>query len=259
MKIITWNVNWIRAIAKKWFTEFIKKESPDILCLQEVKAFESQFIQEIWYIKDYKFLWHSWERPGYAGTAILYKDNISITETINLFENEVFNTDWRVTQLEVKNFVLLNIYFPNGWTRADWTEMLDYKLNFYDEIIKYCNQLVSSWKNVIITGDFNICHTKIDIARPEENENSIWFLPVERAKFSEFLDNWYVDIFRYFFPNKTETYSWWSYRANARPRNIGWRLDYFVVNKNFIENIENIEYLTKIEWSDHCPVTLKLV
>jgi exodeoxyribonuclease-3 len=155
--------------------------------------------------------------------------------------------------------VLLNIYFPNWWTRADWTEMLSYKLKFYDKIIKYVNNLVNSWKNVIITWDFNICHTEIDIARPEENRDSIWFLPIERAKITEFLNNGYVDTFRHFFPNKTEIYSWWSYRAWARPRNVGWRLDYFLVNENFVENVEEVEYLTKVEGSDHCPVKLKII
>jgi exodeoxyribonuclease-3 len=157
-----------------------------------------------------------------------------------------------------RGIVLLNVYFPNWWTRADWREMLSYKLNFYNEIIEYCNEIVKTWKNVIITWDFNICHTEIDIARPKENEDSIWFLPIERQKFWEFLNNWYIDTFRYFFPDKTEVYSWWSYRTGARPRNVWWRLDYFLINKKFIKNIEETKYLTNIMWSDHCPVELRL-
>jgi exodeoxyribonuclease-3 len=279
MKIITRNVNGIRAIAKKWFKEFIEKENADIYCLQEVKAFESQFIEEIGYIKWYNFLWHIWQRPWYAGTAILFKNNLEIVGRKNYFENEMFNEDWRITQIElkVKNWklkdntlpnnlptnsilssqflVLLNIYFPNGWTRVDGTEMLSYKLRFYDEITNYCNNLVNSWKNVIIMGDFNICHEKIDIARPDENENSIWFLPIERKKFGKLLDNWYIDTFRQKYPERV-VYSWWSYRANARPRNVGWRLDYFVINKEFLKNIIDTKYLTDVMWSDHCPVCL---
>jgi exodeoxyribonuclease-3 len=259
MKIITWNVNGIRAVVKKWFKEFIEKENADIYCLQEVKAFEKQFIEEVWYIKWYNFLWHSWERPGYAGTAILYKNDLKIEKSKNFWEGEqMFNEDGRITEVTFEEIVLLNIYFPNWGTRADGTEMLTYKLNFYDKIIKYVNNLVAEWKNVIVTWDFNICHTEIDIARPEENKDSIWFLPIERAKITEFLGNGYIDTFRYFFPQKTEVYSWWSYRAWARPRNVGWRLDYFLVNKDFIENVESVEYLTKVEGSDHCPVKLEI-
>lgn len=262
MKIISWNVNGIRAVAKKWFLEFFENEKPDILCIQETKAFEDQFLKELWEIPEYKYIWHTWTRPGYAWTAIFYKKDLKIIDLKNDFESSHFTEDWRVTEIEFsykdKHIVLLNWYFPNWWTRADGTEMLTYKLEFYDELIKYINNLVKQWKEVIITWDFNICHTEIDIARPKENENSIWFLPIEREKVSELLNNWYIDTFRYFYPEKLDVYSWWSYRAWARQRNVGWRIDYFVVNKNFIENVENIIYMTEILWSDHCPVKLIL-
>ena len=259
MKIISWNVNWIRAVAKKWFKEFVKKENPDILCIQETKAFEEQFLKEIWEIKWYKYLWHKWERPGYAWTAMFFKENISIIETKNDFgEINSFHDDGRITQIETDDFVILNWYFPNWWTRADGTEMLTYKLDFYDKIIDYSNSIVKSWKNLIITWDFNICHTEIDIARPKENENSIWFLPIERKKIWELLNNWYIDLWRNFNPEKKDVYSWWSYRAWARPRNIGWRIDYFMVNKDFIEKIKNMKYMTDIIWSDHCPLFIEM-
>ena len=153
---------------------------------------------------------------------------------------------------------MINGYFPNWWTRADWTEMLTYKLEFYDKLINYINSLVKEKKEVIITWDFNICHTEIDIARPKENENSIWFLPIERKKITELLENWYIDTFRYFYPEKVNVYSWWSYRWGARPRNVWWRLDYFVVNKAFIDKVSDMIYMTEIEWSDHCPIKLLL-
>ncbi len=257
MKIITWNVNWIRAVANKWFKEFIKEQNPDILCIQETKAFEEQFLNDVWVLDWYDYIWHSWKKAWYAWTAIFYKKELVVKDKKNHFwEIEHFHDDWRITEVEFKDFVLINWYFPNWWTRADWTEMLWYKLDFYTHLIHYINKLVASWKNVIITWDFNICHTEIDIARPKENEDSIWFLPIEREKVSELLANWYIDTFRYFYPDKTDTYSWWSYRAWARPRNVWWRLDYFVVNKDYIEKIEDIEYMTNIEWSDHCPVEL---
>lgn len=260
MKIVTWNVNWIRAVIKKGFKDFILEEDADIYCLQEVKAFEEQFLKEVWEIEGYNYLWHTWERPWYAGTAIFYKKDLDIVSTKNIFDVEDFMWEGRVTKLQFKkgskDIVLLNIYFPNGGTRADWTEMLSFKLKFYDEMIAYANSIVESWRDIIVTGDFNICHREIDIARPKENENSIWFLPIERAKVSEFLDNWYIDTFREKY-NDEVVYSWWSFRAGARPRNVGWRLDYFLVNKGFYKNIEETTYLTDIMWSDHCPVSLK--
>ena len=257
MKIITWNVNGIRAVAQKWFKEFISSERPDFLCIQETKAFEEQFLKDVWPIEWYSYIWHAGTSAWYAGTAIFYRNNIEILNGRNHFEDvEHFHTDWRITEIKIADFVLINGYFPNWWTRADGTEMLGYKLEFYNKLIDYVNKLVASGENVIVTWDFNICHTEIDIARPKENENSIGFLPVERAKITELLSNWYIDTFRHLYPNQKDTYSWWSYRAWARPRNIWWRLDYFVVNKSFIDKIVDIEYMTQILWSDHCPVKL---
>ncbi|USN58942.1 MAG: endonuclease/exonuclease/phosphatase family protein [Candidatus Peribacteria bacterium] len=202
MKIISWNVNGIRAVAKKGFKEFIEQEQADIYCIQETKAFEEQFLKEIGGFDGYEYVWHAGERPGYAGTAIFYKHGINATDTRKHFDEvEHFHTDGRVTELrfsppsnspltkEGRQIVLLNGYFPNGGTRADGTEMVTYKLEFYDKLIDYANTLVQQGHQVIMTGDFNICHTEIDIARPKENEDSIGFLPVERAKVGELLDN----------------------------------------------------------------------
>jgi len=263
MKIISWNVNWIRAIAKKWFIDFIEKQNPDIFCLQETKAFESQFLKEVWIIEWYDYIWHTWTRAWYAGTAIFWKKEIEIIDTKNDFWEIIhFHEDWRITELEFrykeKHIVLLNWYFPNGWDRADWSEMLSYKLEFYNHLKDYTRNLKNNWKDIIITWDFNICHREIDIARPKENVNSIWFLAIEREKIWEFIDDWNIDVWRYLNPTKADVYSWWSYRAGARPRNVWWRIDYFIVNANFIENIDDIKYITETKWSDHCPVSLKL-
>lgn len=263
MKIISWNVNWIRAVAKKWFKEFIETENPDIFCLQETKAFEEQFKKELWEVEWYDYVWHTWTRAWYAWTAIFYKKEIEILDTKNDFgEIDHFHEDGRVTELEFKyndkHTVLLNWYFPNWWTRADGTEMVSYKLDFYNHLMDYTRKLKSEWKQIIVTWDYNICHTEIDIARPKENENSIWFLPIEREKIWEFINDENYDVWRYFYPEKTDVYSWWSYRAWARPRNVGWRIDYFVVNKDFIEDVKSIDYMTDIMWSDHCPVKMEL-
>jgi len=265
MEILSWNVNWIRAVNKKWFKEFINSEKPDILCIQETKASEEQFLKEVWEINNYKYIWHSWTKPGYWWTATFYKKNVKIIDFKNHIEEvEYFHLydDGRIIEIEFEynssKIVLLNLYFPNWWTRADGTEMLSYKLEFYNKIIDYANKIIASWKNIILTWDFNIVHTEIDIARPKQNQNSIWFLPIERAKFWEFLKNWYIDTFRYFYKEKLDTYSWWSYRAWARPRNIWWRIDYFVVNKDFIKNIKGIQYMKNVMGSDHCPLKLEL-
>ena len=263
MKIITWNVNWIRAVAKKWFKDFVYKENPDILCIQETKAFEEQFLKDVWPLEGYNYVWHAWERPGYAWTAIFYKDSVKVTDTKKHFDEiEHFHSDWRATEIEFeyawKKVVLFNGYFPNWWTRADWTEMLTYKLEFYDHLIDYYRKIKQSWKHIIMTWDFNICHREIDIARPKENQNSIWFLPIEREKIWELINDWNIDVWRYFYPDKKDVYSWWSYRAGARQRNVWWRIDYFVVDKEFIKYVKNIEYMMNVMGSDHCPVKLEL-
>ncbi|MDD3646565.1 MAG: exodeoxyribonuclease III [Candidatus Gracilibacteria bacterium] len=268
MKIISWNVNGIRAVAKKGFREFVEKESPDILCIQETKAFEDQFVKDIGEIEGYRHIWHTGSRPGYAGTAIFYKSNLKIIDTKNNFgELDHFHDDGRVTELEFyytngdnkkHHIILLNGYFPNGGTRADGTEMISYKLEFYDHLINYTRKKKSEGKDIIVTGDFNICHEEIDIARPKENQNSIGFLPIEREKIGEFIDDGNLDVWRYTYPDKADVYSWWSYRAGARPRNIGWRIDYFIVNKNLINKVKSINYLTDVMGSDHCPVKLEL-
>jgi len=259
MKIISWNVNGIRALAKKWLSEFLKEYNPDILCLQETKAFEEQVKEELKIFWDYKYIWHIWKKPWYAGTAIFYKKNISINEGKNHFKDiDHFHDDWRITQIEIDNFVLINWYFPNWWQRADWREMLSYKLEFYDHIIRYVNNLIENWKDIIITWDFNISHQEIDLARPKENQESIWFLPIEREKIWELFNNWFVDVWRYLNPNKKDVYSWWSYRSGAKTRNIWWRLDYFVVNEKFLKKVKNMSYLTETSWSDHCPILLEI-
>ncbi len=259
MDIISWNVNWIRAVMKKGFKDFVENHSPDVLCLQETKAFENQFLKEVWDISWYKYVWHIWEKPGYAGTAVFFKNDLNPLNTKNHFwEEEKFHVEGRITEIEFQKFVIMNVYFPNWWTKADGTQMLDYKLNFYDRLIQYTNEIVRSWKNVVVTWDFNVAHTSIDIARPKQNKNSIWFLPEERKKLSKFLDNGYVDAFRYFYPEQENVYSWWSYRSWARQRNVWWRLDYFFVNNAFIKNIKDIVYMDEVYWSDHCPVLLRL-
>lgn len=259
MKIISWNVNWIRAVAGKWFREFISEQNPDIICVQETKAFEEQFLKEVGEIEWYNYIWHNWAKPGYAGTAIFYKNSIKALDTKNHFwEVEHFHEHGRLTEIKLENLRLINWYFPNWWQKVTEENMLDYKLEFYDKIIDYSNKIVQSWENLIILWDFNIAHTEIDIARPEDNKNSIWFLPIERAKLSEYLANWFTDAFRQVNWDKKDVYSWWSYRAWARPRNVGWRIDYFFVSNSIKDKIKDCYHLTQVMGSDHCPIVLEI-
>ncbi len=257
MKILSWNVNGIRAVAKKWFWEVIQNNSPDIICLQETKAFKADVGLDLQCIPNYYSVWHAGQRKWYAGTVIYSKQKPISTK--NVFENiPEFSDDGRVTEMEFEDFVLLNLYFPNGGARADGTEMLSYKLNFYTKFISYINELRDQWKNIITCWDFNVCHTSIDIARPEANKNSIWFLPIEREKISELIKHWYTDVFRRLNPTVLSAYTWWSYRGGARQNNVWWRLDYFFVSENIVSKVKNITHLTDVLWSDHCPVVLEI-
>lgn len=299
MKIASRNVNGIRAVLQKWFYDRVKQNDRDIVCLQETKAFEHQLPAEFRYhMNDYNRVWHSGEKPWYAGTATLYKKNLNLISSKSHFEDiEKFHEDgrvvetkfifghceewnpslWRISDAAILNdenkiastrnsavsqwqaVTLLNIYFPNGWERSDGTEMLSYKLEFYEHLIHYINKLRASWEKIIVTWDFNICHKEIDIARPKENENSIWFLPIERAEMDMLEENWYVDTFRYFNPELRDQYTWWSYRAWARPRNVWRRLDYFWVSKDTLPLISKIQHQVLVEGSDHCPISLELI
>lgn len=294
MKIASRNVNGIRAVTGKGFYNRVKENNRDVICLQETKAFEHQLPAEFRYhMNEYNRVWHSGEKPGYAGTATLYKKNLNLISSKSHFEDiEKFHEDGRVVETKFvfghrevsmtdeewndvaildneskiaslrsqwQVVTLLNIYFPNGWERADGTEMLSYKLEFYEHLIHYINKLRDAWEKIIVTWDFNICHKEIDIARPKENENSIWFLPIERAEMDKMEENGYVDTFRHFNPELRDQYTWWSYRAGARPRNVWRRLDYFWVSKDTLPLISWVQHQVLIEWSDHCPISLELI
>ena len=260
MRITSRNVNGIRAAIKKGFDDRIKQDNPDILCIQETKAFEHQIPAEFKYLMgDYDYIRHAGERSGYAGTAIFYKKELEFISSKNKFEwLEEFSEHGRVVEVKFKSFTLLNLYFPNGWPRADGTEMLTYKLDFYTKFIAYINNLRDNWENIITTWDFNVCHRSIDISRPKENKNSIWFLPIERAELDKLEENWYTDVFRKINPELVDHYTRRSYRAWARQRNIGRRLDYFRVSENIIPRIKKIEHQDQILWSDHCPISLEI-
>ena len=252
MNIISWNVNGIRACLKKGFMEFLSNHSPDVLFLQETKVAESDLPDEVREPFGYQSQWHSAQKKGYSGVALLTKKSPS--NVIIGFGNDRFDCEGRVIQAEFDDLMVIGVYFPNG-QRDD--ERLLYKLDFYSEFFKYCEELRSIGKKVIVCGDFNTAHTPIDLARPKENEQTSGFMPIEREWISELVRRGYVDVYRKQFPND-EKYSWWSYRAGAREKNVGWRIDYFMVTENFSDQVKNSFILNDVYGSDHCPVGITL-
>ena len=252
MKLISWNVNGVRAVVKKGFLDWLDQEQPDILCLQETKAHVDQLTAEILTDHGYHTFWHSGERRGYSGVATFCKEEpLYVQEGLGI---ERYDAEGRVLLTEHENFLLYNIYFPNG-QKDD--ERLQYKLDFYDELLPIINDQVESGNNVVVTGDWNTAHHPIDLARPKQNVNTSGFMSIEREKLDMYVENGWIDTFRLFHP-EGDRYSWWTYRFGARERNVGWRIDYFFVNEGFVDNVEDADIHDEVVGSDHCPVSLEL-
>lgn len=253
IKILSRNVNGVRAIWNKGFCDIINKLKPNVICLQETKAFAHQLNSQMhdlgW---EYQLLWHSGTRPWYAGTCI-YTLGCS-DHAIHTFEDPLLHDDGRTTQVSYHGLTIVNCYFPNGCTRSNGTEMLSYKMNFYDHMSHHLDQ---QWQNTIIVGDFNIAHTPIDIARPAENEYTIWFTIWERHRLTQFLDHGRVDVFRHLYPDHIQ-YTRRSVRSWARPRNIWRRIDYACIRPSLLPRIKYFAHHTDIMGSDHCPIELRI-
>lgn len=252
LRLISWNVNGIRAVHRKGFLEWFEKENADIVSLQETKAQIDQLPKKLINIPEYNSYFHSAERKGYSGVATYSR--VSPNKVFEGMGIDKFDTEGRLQRLDFDKFTLLNIYYPNGGRDE---ERLKYKLDFYDAFLDYTNDLRDQGFNLVICGDLNTAHKPIDLARPDANENVSGFLPVEREWVSKFLDNGYVDTFR-MFNQDGENYTWWSYRTKARDRNVGWRLDYYFVNEEFKDNVKNSYILSDVMGSDHCPICLEL-
>ena len=252
MKLLSWNVNGIRAAVKKGFLEYLEGENPEIICIQETKAHKEQLTSEILEDHGYFTYWHSGEKKGYSGVATFCKEEpLYIQEGIGI---KKYDDEGRVLITEHDKFLLYNIYFPNGQKNE---ERLKYKLDFYDDLLPLINDQVESGNNVIVTGDWNTAHRPIDLARPNENKNTSGFMPIEREKVDKYILNGWVDTFR-LFHEEGGRYSWWTYRFGARDRNIGWRIDYFFVNEGMVEICTDADIHQNIFGSDHCPVSLIL-
>jgi len=252
LKILSWNVNGLRAVLKKGFLDFIKSEEPHIFGIQETKLQEPQLPDEAKAPFDYQAAWNFAEKKGYSGTGVFF--NYPPKQILTEFQPAVLNGEGRFIEMEYEAFTLFNIYFPNGQMSDD---RLQFKLNFYDECLVYFNRLRDAGKKLIIMGDFNTAHKEIDLKNPKSNENNSGFLPVERAWLDKFVASGYVDTFRQF-NREPDQYTWWSYRFKAREKNVGWRIDYFFVTENMMENVVDSYILPNVYGSDHCPIGLKI-
>lgn len=248
MKLISWNVNGIRACLNKGFSDFFKEVNADIFCLQETKCQPEQINLEF---EGYTSYWNSAERKGYSGTAIFTKKQpVNVTYGIGIEEHD---KEGRIITLEFENFYLVTNYTPNAKREL---ERLDYRMVWEDEIRKYLLEL-NKKKPVIMCGDLNVAHEEIDLKNPKTNKGNAGFTHEEREKMTELLNAGFIDSYRYLYPEKIE-YSWWSYMGHAREKNVGWRIDYFIVSNDFRENIKDATIYTEILGSDHCPVGLEI-
>ncbi|NNC88342.1 MAG: exodeoxyribonuclease III [Akkermansiaceae bacterium] len=252
MKLLSWNVNGIRAVLKKDFTRDILAEDPDILCLQETKARPEQ-VEVPLDLGAYRTYWNSAEKPGYSGTAIFTKtEPLEVTCGMGI---DAHDTEGRVIRAEFPDFQIVNVYTPNA---QDGLRRLDYRMAWDDAFRAYLLHLQKSGKPVIWCGDLNVAHEEIDLARPKQNRGSAGFSDEERAKFSALLEAGFTDTFRHYSPDEAEAYSWWSFRGGARQRNVGWRIDYFGADETALPAVASATIHPAILGSDHCPVGITL-
>ena len=249
MKLISWNVNGIRACLNKGFKEFFEKIDADIFCIQETKCQKDQIDLEF---EGYTSYWNSAEKKGYSGTAVFTKIKpLNVTYGIGIEEHD---KEGRVITLEFEDFYLVNVYTPNSKREL---ERLDYRQIWEDEMRKYLLKLNEN-KPVVMCGDLNVAHKEIDLKNPSSNRRNAGFTDEERNKMTELLNAGFLDTFRYFYPDKTGEYSWWSYMRKARENNAGWRIDYFIVSKDMEKRLKDAKIYQEIMGSDHCPVGLEI-
>ncbi len=272
MKLITWNVNGIRAVVKKGFWQWFETEMPDAVCLQEIKA-DDDVMQKWWndtlksfginndsillgshFLSSYNIIWHACSiKKGYSGTAIIYKKSLN-AKGLTGIGNSKFDDEGRTTILNTQGFVLINCYYPQGGR----PERIPFKLEFYEEMIGLVNKYKASGKKIIICGDLNTTVTDIDLARPKQNRKTTGCLPIEREVLGRLIKAVGVDSFRHLYSDLPDCYTYWDQITRARDRNVGWRIDYMIVDSEIIGKIQDIKHLDTITGSDHCPVRLEI-
>ena len=252
IEIISWNVNGIRAVANKEALKWIDERDTDILCLQEIKAQKEQIPDNLFDKEFAEIIINSAERKGYSGTATF--STIKSDFTSNCLDIDTYH-EGRIIETHYGDIVLFNVYFPNGQKDED---RLAHKMKFYDDFLAHCEHLREEGKSIIVCGDVNTAHREIDLKNPKANAKTSGFLPIEREWIDKFLDHGYIDTFRYVHGDEEDRYSWWSYRANARVKNVGWRIDYFFISEDLAESLEDAFILDYITGSDHCPVGIRI-
>jgi exodeoxyribonuclease-3 len=255
MRILTWNVNGLRAALKKGIWDWLLEASPDVICLQEIKAKPEQMAEEYLngFQREYKYaFWNPAKRPGYSGVGTLLNKAFEAVE-LGLGE-DYFDQEGRIVKIRFPDFVLFNVYFPNGGRDL---ARLNFKLEFYAHFLELCDEMHASGEKIVVCGDFNTAHREIDLRNPKQNQTTSGFLPEERAWIDCYLEHGFVDVYRYLYPERVQ-YTWWTYRFSARMRNIGWRLDYFMVSEALMSRVEDVVIYDEVEGSDHCPVALVL-
>jgi len=252
LRLLSWNVNGIRAAYKKGFLDWLQKEKPDVLCLQETKAQVNQLTEELIKPDSYKTFFSSAERKGYSGVGTFTKKEPKKTEYG--FGIKKFDSEGRILIHDYEDFVLFNIYFPNGQMSE---ERLKYKLEFYDEFLKFIDRLKEKGREIILCGDVNTAHKEIDLARPKENEDTSGFLPVERKWMDKLTEHGYIDTFRHFVKEGGH-YTYWDPITRARERNVGWRIDYFFITPNLLDNLKSAFIMPEVIGSDHCPIGIEI-
>lgn len=248
--LISWNVNGIRAVLRKGFAEFFQEASPDVICLQEVKAHQEQ-VEDLSWADGYEIAWNPAVKKGYSGTAILSRVKPLATEYGMGIDDH--DQEGRVLRLEFPKFHVVTVYTPNA---QHGLKRLDYRQQWDRDFLAFLKHLESS-KPVLVCGDFNVAHKEIDLANPKSNRQNPGFTDEERAGFDEFLENGFIDTFRHFTPDPHH-YTWWSYRAGARARNVGWRIDYWLASQALGSKLKTSTILSEVMGSDHCPVRLEL-
>ena len=253
LKIASYNVNGIRAAIRKGFLDWLVLAGPDVICLQETKAMKEQLDLEAFEKAGYPYhYWFSAEKKGYSGVAVFTKAKPE--QVTSSFPAESFSKEGRVLAVDYGEFVLLNVYFPNGKSSA---ERLQYKMDFYDDFLDYADGIKNSGKHVVICGDVNTAHKEIDLARSKANEGTSGFLPIERAWIDKLLEHGYVDTLR-LFNQEPDQYTYWDMITRARDRNVGWRIDYFFVNEGFVPRLKTGFILADVMGSDHCPIGIEI-
>ncbi|MFY7908072.1 MAG: exodeoxyribonuclease III [Emticicia sp.] len=253
MKIISYNVNGVRSAINKGLITWLKSSNPDILCLQEIKLSETELVSPLFEELGYYCYWYPAQKRGYSGVAILSK--IKPNNVQYGIGNSLFDDEGRILRADFDTFSILSMYFPSG---SSGDERQSLKMTFLDDFLVYIQELQKELPNLIISGDVNICHREIDIHNPKGNANSSGFLPEERAWVGKFLDNGYVDTFRHF-NQEPHHYTWWSYRAGAKQKNLGWRIDYHFATESLKNRLASAAIHPDQLMSDHCPIELNLL